>query len=87
MDVLTKTKSGELEQVGVLDVDEMLIETEDDTLLALFDEALDPGFAVPVEGDDPRGGFELVKLSPNDPGSIAAFQNFIEAHGFVVRDV
>jgi hypothetical protein len=86
MDVLAKNrKSGDLEQVGVIDVTDLLIESDDDLLVALFDEALD-GFAVPVEQDDPRGGFELVRLSPSDPGSVAAFQNFIESHGFVVKD-
>ena len=84
MDVLADVK-GELRRVAVIDVTSLLCESEDDLVQALFDEALD-GFAVPIEPEDPHGRFEVVKLSPGDAASIAAFENFLQSHGYEVKD-
>jgi hypothetical protein len=86
MDVLIARKDGTLEEVGIVDTDDMICESTDDLLLALFDEARNPGVPVVVEQGQPNSGYELVKLT-SDPESVAAFRQFLEAHNYRVRDV
>ena len=87
MDVLIARKDGELEQVGCIDLDDLLIETDDSLLAALFDEAVTSGVPVPVIAGEPDSGYELIRLTRSDSASAECFKTFVEHHGFKCRDV
>ena len=86
MDVLIARKDGTLEEIGIVDLDDLLIETDDSLLAALFDEAVTSGVPVPVVVGEPDGGYELIRLARSDAASAECFKTFIEHHGYKLRE-
>jgi hypothetical protein len=87
MDVIERTKEGTPGPViAIIDCENLLCESSDEFVTGLFEESITSGIPVPVEPGAADGGYELVKLSRDNPESVQALADYIRFHGYDVRD-